>query len=175
MFRNSPLRGLVSLNGADSNGGRGGHTKCMGGASIAALRGTPIAAVYGAQLSLQSENAGYGTQTPAHDLALKKKREDATKSQPRASPCGQTPGPRLIHYARWDAVWHSSAGTQPSSPANTATLGHGPGSELRAEVALQAIRQTGPLKFVESSMATDGTHGLPPIWQHSSRRRIIEY
>ncbi len=84
------------MNGADSNGGRGGHTKCMGGASIAALRGTPIAAVYGAQLSLQSENAGYGTQTPAHDLALKKKREDATKSQPRASPCGQTPGPRLI-------------------------------------------------------------------------------
>ena len=60
------------MNGADSNGGRGGHTKCMGGASIAAMRGTPIAAVYGAQLSLhwQSENAGYVTQTPAHEGSL---------------------------------------------------------------------------------------------------------
>ncbi len=41
----------------------------MGGASIAAMRGTPIAAVYGTQLSLQSEGGAgyYGTQIPANE------------------------------------------------------------------------------------------------------------
>ena len=52
--------------GRTRKGGHGGHS--AGGASIAAMRGTPIAAVYGTQLSLQSEGgAGYGTQILAHE------------------------------------------------------------------------------------------------------------